>query len=865
MSNIKTTNILIPKQQDNYFEIENMLDRQNKIANDVFKLLLTYQGHILDQHFFGEDSKEINFIQKRQELYLVAKQADPLVTEDVFNLTCDGFVNQIASKSNMSNDLFKAFEVAYEELSEMKSYVAGKSEAKKLACKLKQWGVLPSFDNHIGEIKSGLSNAFGRFKSWYECDKMTQENFQKHVDSKSAYLEEMGDVISDRFQEFANELGNVYNSKGLDNFDYFGGKFLLFYEQILKPSFEKGEVCYSGSIEFSNGKKQQYSIYGGIIDLLFKYKELWETKSWSKKVKRKIETVEQCTFSRFYNIFEDFKYLRKNKQRAGFREFSSTSSASICLSNSNIIKYDITQVDGDRNNFYLTINGKQIQCRYRTKKIKYNKTTVEKTVENKCYLDNLEIEKQIKNDKPTGNYIFKFDVNKKRSNIATVNEPKIFKNRKGIYISLCMNIDLDDGKYDENKNIAFYLKTKYFNTYTKEADTLPLLKNKTVRIMGVDTGIKPIYTYSILDYKNGKITDPNIHGKLEGKYEFTNYFNMKSLKNVIRDLPKYFQTDDHKELFKSHLFNDLTFTRDELFDELKNFNTLREYKSRKNKGCLIRREIKSYRHKIGRMKDTNFKSDVKDITNVFGIVKYIDSYKQVCSSWNYIGETVETKTQPNFAFADSHLAKYRENLKDNMIKTLVFNIIDEAKKHDVDILAIEDFSSEYSTSTKRDNVLKALFAPSQIQSEIERCAKKEGIALMTVTRHYTSQVVFGKDIFGYRPKENDKTKLKWIENGEIKFVDADINAAKNIAAKLALKDVSPYTLDIEGDGKYFKSSKWDKSKVFKKVNDKFVNVSDQKPKNTKTKMKIFLNGDNYITKEKKNELVEEIKNYKIKT
>lgn len=831
---MKTAKAKIFKTQKNYDHIISDLIKQNTESNKILWFIYSIRGEDIEQNIQRGESKLIEFSKEREKLYIEAKKHQADLSHDEFIETCDKLIEIIANNSKPINDMYRAFyaDVTSEDLCKPNS--DGTPKKSKIAPVVKLfrvWEILPTFEftkNKRAYIKSYIYNAINRYKSWVECDIETVKNYNHHKTLVDSVLESMDKCnCKSIFVEMVDDLGNVFDATDDQNYRYFGKRFLEFYKQILLPSFRTGNVVYSGKIKLGRDH-QDFSANEKIVDTLFKYNPLWEEREINEK------TVD--LFSEHYSFFESLNYLKTKKKRSGFTLFSKTSPSALHFGN-NFIPFNLKQEENNRS--FLTVSTKEydLEVVYRSKKVKFSKTD-EKTIENKCYLDNLQV-----SSKKSGIFDFEFDVNKKYHNVTVLREPEIMMTRGELYFSMPLNDIVENPRWDNIKDlntIGYYFATNHFNKYKHEAKAKELIKDKTIRVMGVDTGFKPFYAYSIFEYLNGDITDTKINGKYSGEYKsrYNEVRAMRSLITVIRNVGKYIKND---EQFKDEWFSRLNMDKDELVKELDKFETIREYKS--NKSTLVRNEIKRFKQIIGKIKDDSFKSDSPDITNVFDTVKFIDTYKSLIYSWNTLGETKDTKTSPNMNFGDSHLSNYRDNLKDNMLKTIAHNLVMTAKENNVDIIVVENFSGESRLATRKDNAFKALFAPCQIQEKFTEVAEREGIFCIGIDKTNTSKVVHGKNVFGYRDKVN-KEKLIWLDNGEISWCDSDINAAKNIAFKYLSKNKTPYTVYLKGDGKNFIGDR-DKTARFKLKDGRFIS-GKIKPKSMKETLKVFLHRGSYI-------------------
>lgn len=132
------------------------------------------------------------------------------------------------------------------------------------------------------------------------------------------------------------------------------------------------------------------------------------------------------------------------------------------------------------------------------------------------------------------------------------------------------------------------------------------------------------------------------------------------------------------------------------------------------------------------------------------------------------------------------LSEYYTGCKDNLLKQLAAGIVKTAMEQNCGIIAIEDLGvspTQASLNKKQDNFLFALWSPTRVHDAIVNAASWYGIEVMTVSEAMTSQVHFETQTLGYR----DRRVLHYMTTTGLGSVDADINAAKNLANRAATR------------------------------------------------------------------------------
>lgn len=180
-------------------------------------------------------------------------------------------------------------------------------------------------------------------------------------------------------------------------------------------------------------------------------------------------------------------------------------------------------------------------------------------------------------------------------------------------------------------------------------------------------------------------------------------------------------------------------------------------------------------------------------------VRIIRDLKKVKTSISYLG--LPPGSSGLFDF--SKLREYLASCRTNLLKQIAARVVQVAKEQQCDIIALESLRFQNrGDNRKSENEMLALWSPKIIQEAIKNRAEWEGILIKDVDERFTSQVHFETQQQGYR----EGGTLYYEEDGEIKSVHADINAAKNIAHRLLTRHLElPFADLSNGESKRMKA------------------------------------------------------------
>jgi len=845
------------------------------------------------------------------------KDATKQLCEDIFNL----FI-----LNNANIELDEKYNIIKDELIQIwnernKEFI----HIKDITLLFRQWGILPTYDNitHNCELKAIIAEPVRRFKSWLECNSEANKNYDTEREKCTKYMDVMDSDLTVEFSKMVTELGNPFGANDKNIYKYFNQKFLLFFKQVVQPKFVNGEPLdesngsYSGEIKINSaGKVENYSIAVSVIDTIKKYPTIWSDRSWGESVISTVAKIDPqygidditddmqvSPFYLFYGYFTAYNYIQQHKRNAKYTPISKDSLPSLYLGNNYIpFKIDCENVDDDR--FYITIknmNNLKLNVLYRKPKLKFAKTK-EKTKRNKCYFDNLKI------TNTNNNFKFEYNINgdPNRSVVAYLKEPVIRYNNRKDYFYLSATISKD---VETDSELTSACWSKISNDTARRVNAEQYFNDNGVNIVGIDLGMNPIIAYSVLHYKNNEFIDLNITGKIadKDKHPNLNYKRMyekrseiKKLKTLIKMIPDYVNSDsnifegdnnvfkqldkkskgrfrsseymgyydklnvDGKFISELEIVKKVVNTKHYKNDTEKNNDIMRVYKG--NKKNIIKKEIDTHRHQIHSIKDMNRRSDESNLCYVYDMVSYIDDFKKLVTSYNKIGEDYNNPIKPlsdPMLFSKSKLYEYRQNIRDNFLKDICYQMVKIAKQYNA-VLVHEHFEQRKGGIDRVNNILMALFTPNDIIKKLKCVAKREGVLVFNTNKNHTSQYVYNKNTVGYRDS-NNKHNLYYIEDEttrKLGVVDSDINASKNIAARPFNKPLYAIKVKNYDDG-LFLSDYNNKYVLYKKDGDKYVAIGDtyriDKKKIKQGSVTLYLHNGYYVDGEYKNNYIENIK------
>ena len=135
-----------------------------------------------------------------------------------------------------------------------------------------------------------------------------------------------------------------------------------------------------------------------------------------------------------------------------------------------------------------------------------------------------------------------------------------------------------------------------------------------------------------------------------------------------------------------------------------------------------------------------------------------------------------------------------QNCKDDVRKQICSNIVQIAMEIDCKVIVLERLNNQVvKTNSRKENFMAAFWSVKKFQDTLVNSAAWHDIEVVFVSEKCTSLVSNDTGSFGYRYRQNF-----WYEkDGNIKVLNADINAAKNILKKAITRHAWTHQVCIE--------------------------------------------------------------------
>jgi len=441
-------------------------------------------------------------------------------------------------------------------------------------------------------------------------------------------------------------------------------------------------------------------------------------------------------------------------------------------------------------------------------------------------------------------YWFEFEKRGQRFK-AIVKEPSIvFTNGEFcVRINQTINVDIKD-KIDQEAFVygisahpARQNERKGLSESAKNQERLELCRGSIQRVLGIDLGVIRPYAYACVEWKVGE--DPKFSIVAEGMCEkspetssLNEYLEFNRDIRVIRSIigitrsiankeedeeedeieldkfqseaicrvqkrlakesESYAKSSDKNLQIKKKIWSEFAkMNIEEVIDSIRKVikecdNDLKKVKCHANwVGTMM---LKYLSLRFGEIKNRrklyfNGSSDfVGKIDDEFLWIRGVVDLKSVRKSISFLGCAEEEK--PELLFGE--MEKYIRGCKDNLLKQIAASIVRKALELKCNIIILErlDGHSLDLKKAKKENDLLAMWSPKKISDSIKNAAAWHGLMVGSVSESCTSKVHFETEAFGYRA---GRTFYYEDDDGEIQSVDADINAAKNIAHRFVFR------------------------------------------------------------------------------
>lgn len=403
------------------------------------------------------------------------------------------------------------------------------------------------------------------------------------------------------------------------------------------------------------------------------------------------------------------------------------------------------------------------------------------------------------------NYALRYMENGKRPRTAIIKQPRLYWRRvRGdvrLYLQMPLNIEIQRPEMFRGKEPLF---KRY---WPKEVDGLDDVTDLT--ILGVDLNESRAAACAALTasrFENGFPVDITVSAKNDKPFIFdertdkgSEYKNLTTaashLAYLIRSTRKYHidQTPDNLERIQNAIWWSY-FDEDAADSYIENMSKMSDDKTdiwQHAKVMPYGEWAEDTFSKFYRLKDERAHGQVDSgPSDDLAWCECIEAILSLKKSLHFGG--FETKSRKGFCAA---LYRERRMVRDDIHKKLARFVVDAAVDCGASAIAIEDLSGKSSSSSYANRIWR-LLAVSTWKNTLLNMAKGDGLGVISVVPEYTSQWVYGEGVIGHRPK-NDSRHLYYLDaDGNQKVVDADLNAALNIAHRALTRHAEPFHIDF---------------------------------------------------------------------
>lgn len=691
---------------------------------------------------------------------------------------------------------------------------------------------LPSHEKY-----SVVENVHRMITSWIECNKSAKQEY-KQEDL------EIDNAISKVDNKVKKELENFFNFCIQHNIvKHFDERVHHYLRDCIIPALKSGKENIDDHFYiFRETEKRSYSLNEDFFNYLKNHPVLWEKEDTlltnihilEKMIRH--DSHQEYAFYPFIKTIEDANKRSQYLLGDNYTKFNLLYDGDKCPNEKLLrqIKKDqveqIEYVDGRKvDNLQLSFapgtEKTQHDCGVYISEQYYNGS-----YNPSKYFKNLEIFKLDHNTKNA--YLFKFD--KKGQKIkAYVKEPSIVYREGELYIRFNMTIDRGQS-YELSKDILALYSTALPDAKTKKSspkesnkneERRQRLKDHKLRVLGIDLGQRSPFSWAVAEFTapNSEISKIVNTGSWSSTTNDNKYFDLlndmkncskiigitksitkgknasfnKSIINTIKNAQNFYAgmvggIKSHKNIYESFININPEKAYDECrkFCENNDFDLLKIKTQKAYLGNIIHRYVNTLFKKT--KNDNKYHLTNNDIDSkldcAFTFLRCIEQKKRLCRQLSYLGtdnnrDIVELKK----------INKYYNGYKDNLLKTLASKVAQVALENKCNIIAMEDLKHK-KLNKRRENFLAAFWSPQRIKDAIRNAAEWYNIQTGEVSESQTSQVHFETLSFGYR----DKDKLYYIsDKNKIESVDADINAAKNVANNFVTRHRSTYSVNLD--------------------------------------------------------------------
>jgi IS605 OrfB family transposase len=375
---------------------------------------------------------------------------------------------------------------------------------------------------------------------------------------------------------------------------------------------------------------------------------------------------------------------------------------------------------------------------------------------------------------------------------GVVKEPALMRVNDRYYINMRVNVPVAPIP-EETASTKVYFQTNL----AKGKVAVPKLRSP-FRVMGVDLGLNPAFAYAVADLgKRGKIACP-VSNMPPAGFESSGTIGKivsKRLHGELKDLadqcyygPKYIAIS--KRLRDGKKLNEIEESLLETF--VAGFGIVHVSNPRERKDQIGRRvgEIVRKFRQLSRefSQRDNPSCRAKNWESVpaegFQMLRLLQNIRRLLRSWARYDWAKDQTGKPPQNELVTYNERYR-NLRLDTLKKLVHSIVRTAKEHRINLVVVEDLGVvDYDDEVKgrKENTLRSLWSPNMVLTALERELVNEGIDIVRVDPRHTSQISSLTEEFGYRSR-SAKEKFYYLHKGTIYRINADVNAAMNLARR----------------------------------------------------------------------------------
>ena len=749
-------------------------------------------------------------------------------------------------------------------------------------------------DLSAGERYSVVENVHRMLTSWIAVSNLTIENYDNEEQEIANLYSNIDKAVLAPTQKF---LDACLTKQIIKHFD---ARVHSYLKHCVIPALQAGEEITN---HFFLGKKEekiQYSLHTDFVDLLKASPELWQGEDPS--ILKTIHVLEALMSHESHRPNSAYPFIKEGDVHRFNYFLGKNYTKYVAVGEGKDIEADVTvEVEGKMGKEPTSVvytEGKEIQNLNITVsrgtgedgQYTFKLCTQDKyhggTLKPNTYLNGMSM--WTNSDKQSMYLRF----NRKSLSVdAIVREPSVVC-RDGQFF-LRMSMEVQTAPSEEIVALKWYLSSAAPATKTdraglkdepKNLERLELLKGTAYRFMGVDLGLRspfawavgesvitgvantmkilssgemtatpdPIYTTLLYDLKNTSKVLGITKSLAMGKTASFNNFVTKTIQNAQAFFSTYGAGGTRKQAIYAEFCKDQDpfGTLQDLLAKHKN-DLVAVKKDPSYLGNLLINYVDLMFGVIKEQRRMHLKDQIvqSKFSQEFHWLRIMEQMKRTHRSISYLG-TDNSRTP----IVQKNLTGYYNNCKDNFLKQIASAIVEIAQANDCKVIVMEDLNGPSKTLMSREeNFLQAFWSPARIKGAIENAAQWYGIEVAEVSESQTSRVHHQSGRFGYRSGAD----FYYLDaKGAVQTVNADINAAMNIAARF----VSRHTDLRQAYPKSISDDQGKRTKGFLTHHFGTVNKALEYFKGVDSKNALwYRDGSEWITLAQRNERVDAIK------